>query len=82
MGGEEARLVSPKSREGPAIFLEKSHPPFWVCIILIIVLGALPSDSYWLISYFRGESGFQLGLLPGCRLNGRSPSPSFLQLRV
>lgn len=37
MGGGEASLVSPKSQEGPAIFLEENHPPSCACIILMIV---------------------------------------------
>ena len=77
MGGEEASLVSPGSPEGPAIFLEENHPPFCVCIILIIERGALPSDSYCLISCFRAKSKFHLSPLSRCRLIGKSPFLAF-----
>lgn len=39
-GGEEASLVSPKLREEPVVFLEENHPPFCVCISLMIVRDA------------------------------------------
>ena len=56
------------------MLLEKKYPPS-MCIILVIIRGALSSDTYWLMFYLRGESGLH------CRINGKSPSSNFFQLR-